>query len=66
MNAWVLLGHPGWNCHGEVDAAVAAAAAVVVVAAVEEGCGMGPCDLSEESTKREKEKQKRGKGKIRQ
>lgn len=40
MNAWVLLGHPGWNCHEEIDAAVAAAA----VEAVGEDCGTGPCD----------------------
>lgn len=45
MNAWVLLGHPDWNYHGEVDAAVAAAAAAgAVAAAVEGGYGMGPCD----------------------
>lgn len=41
MNAWVLLGHPGWNCHGEVDAAAVVAAAAVAVGG---GCGMGPCD----------------------
>lgn len=53
MSAWVLLGRPGWNCHGEVDAAVAAAAVVAAVAGGD--CGMGPCDWSGESTKKVKE-----------